>query len=543
MKEYIVISLEGNTLVFNYRTINDDEKTFVNKNSFYKDCLFYTLKYYKNNKKKVYNTIEVNTNNLYVTTMRISRLITFKYAFVLFEGLKLSSLILNFLSTIDIEDYELFLTSKTLKNIDCYFMPSTYVTKFNNNGVKVNMFSTKKLSNKFMASQNVLTEDSLYYKKTVNVNEEYAGLIDDLTEFLKINYKLKAIHLYVFSKELINTLIDLVKKDESRNVVIFLHQGYDKGDFIVNNFSWLKEISEKCKEEYTCEFRIIYSSAFLRNNLFKQLTFNNLKLISILCIYISVVCIMLIKSYEYIEKMSINTLSSDLINDSYALPDEDDNGDGMYVVDPLEETDEISNMTKEEAKSKYSFEKSFKKLKKINKETVGYLIVNNTEISYPVVQHSDNSYYLKKDFYKRTTSMGWIYLDYRNNIEELDDNSIIYGHSMLNGTMFGTLKKVLSSSWRKEEDNMIITLDTENGTLKFKIFSAYKVDYTTDYLRNKFNTKKEKEEFIKLIRGRSNFKSSTKVGANDKILTLSTCTGSNNKRLVVHAVLLGDEEE
>lgn len=543
MKEYIVISLEGNTLVFNYRTINDDEKTFVNKNSFYKDCLFYTLKYYKNNKKKVYNTIEVNTNNLYVTTMRISRLITFKYAFVLFEGLKLSSLILNFLSTIDIEDYELFLTSKTLKNIDCYFMPSTYVTKFNNNGVKVNMFSTKKLSNKFMASQNVLTEDSLYYKKTVNVNEEYAGLIDDLTEFLKINYKLKAIHLYVFSKELINTLIDLVKKDESRNVVIFLHQGYDKGDFIVNNFSWLKEISEKCKEEYTCEFRIIYSSAFLRNNLFKQLTFNNLKLISILCIYISVVCIMLIKSYEYIEKMSINTLSSDLINDSYALPDEDDNGEGVYVVDPLEETDEISNMTKEEAKSKYSFEKSFKKLKKINKETVGYLIVNNTEISYPVVQHSDNSYYLKKDFYKRTTSMGWIYLDYRNNINELDDNSIIYGHSMLNGTMFGTLKKVLSSSWRKEEDNMIITLDTENGTLKFKIFSAYKVDYTTDYLRNKFNTKKEKEEFIKLIRGRSNFKSSTKVGANDKILTLSTCTGSNNKRLVVHAVLLGDEEE
>ena len=248
-----------------------------------------------------------------------------------------------------------------------------------------------------------------------------------------------------------------------------------------------------------------------------------------------------IKSYEYIEKMSINTLSSDLINDSYALPDEDD--DGVYVVDPLEETDEISNMTKEEAKSKYSFEKSFKKLKKINKETVGYLIVNNTEISYPVVQHSDNSYYLKKDFYKRTTSMGWIYLDYRNNIEELDDNSIIYGHSMLNGTMFGTLKKVLSSSWRKEEDNMIITLDTENGTLRFKIFSAYKVDYTTDYLRNKFNTKKEKEEFIKLIRGRSNFKSSTKVGANDKILTLSTCTGSNNKRLVVHAVLLGDEEE
>ena len=169
------------------------------------------------------------------------------------------------------------------------------------------------------------------------------------------------------------------------------------------------------------------------------------------------------------------------------------------------------------------------------------MIVNNTEISYPVVQHSDNSYYLKKDFYKRSTSMGWIYLDYRNDLEKLNDNSIIYGHSMYNGTMFGTLKKVLSSSWRKEGDNMIVTLENEKDTLKFKIFSAYKVDYTTDYLKTTFSSKKEKEEFIKLIKGRSIFKSDTSVGVKDKILTLSTCTGSNNKRLVVHAVLMGDE--
>ena len=181
MKECIVISLEGTALVFNYRTISADEEKFVNNNSFYKDSLFYTLKYYKNNKKKVYDTIEVNTNNLYVSTMRISRLVTFKYDVMLFEGLNLSSLILDFSSTIDMEDYELFLTSESLKNIDCYFMPSTYVTKFTQKGVKVNMFSTKKLSNRFMSDQNVLTEDSLYYKKTVNINEDYPELIDDIT--------------------------------------------------------------------------------------------------------------------------------------------------------------------------------------------------------------------------------------------------------------------------------------------------------------------------------------------------------------------------
>ena len=137
--------------------------------------------------------------------------------------------------------------------------------------------------------------------------------------------------------------------------------------------------------------------------------------------------------------------------------------------------------------------------------------------------------------------MGWIYLDYRNNLEKLDDNSIIYGHSMLNGTMFGTLKKVLSSSWRKVDENMVITLENENDTMKFRIFSAYKVDYTTDYLKTNFSSKKEKEEFIKLIRGRSIFKSNVEVDTNSIILTLSTCTGGNNKRLVVHAVLIGDE--
>ena len=138
--------------------------------------------------------------------------------------------------------------------------------------------------------------------------------------------------------------------------------------------------------------------------------------------------------------------------------------------------------------------------------------------------------------------MGWVFFDYRNKIPEFDDNNIIYGHSMLNGTMFGTLKKTLNKSWRKKEENLIISLTTDKGTFKFKIFSIYKVDYTTDYLKVRFGSKEDKEEFIKMIRGRSGFKNDTPVTADDKILTLSTCAGGNNRRLVVHAVLLKEEE-
>ena len=533
--ESIVLTINNNVIIFDYRVVTNEEKKLRNKNTISKDSLFYTIKYFKSHINNICEYITKTNNG--INTMHIQKLVTFKYPFMLFEGLKLTSLVFNFISTIDVEDYELFLTSKYLKNLDCYFMPSVYDVRFKEKNIIVKEFCTKKVSSKFMSLQGVIANDSLYFKKTINITEDYDGLIEDLEEFFKINYKLKAIHLYVFSVELISSIVDIVKHDESRNVVVFLHQGHDKGNFIVNNFKWLKALSDKCKEDYLCEFRIVYSSSFLKNNLFKQLTFNNLKLISILCIYVSIVCIMLIKSYEYIEKLSIDQLTSDLISDSYGAVDDEDH----YVPDALEEKDEISNMTKEEVKKRYNFSRSFSKLRKINKETVGYLVVNNTEISYPVVQHSDNSYYLKRDFYKRTTSMGWIYLDYRNNLEKLDDNSIIYGHSMLNGTMFGTLKKVLSSSWRKVDENMVITLENENDTMKFRIFSAYKVDYTTDYLKTNFSSKKEKEEFIKLIRGRSIFKSNVEVDTKSKILTLSTCTGGNNKRLVVHAVLIGDE--
>ena len=182
-------------------------------------------------------------------------------------------------------------------------------------------------------------------------------------------------------------------------------------------------------------------------------------------------------------------------------------------------------------------------MKKINNETVGYLIVKNTNISYPVVKHSDNNYYLKRDFYKKKSGMGWVFMDYRNNPKEFNDNTIIYAHSMLNGTMFGTLKKVLNSTWRSNEDNLIINYDTENGSYKFKIFSIYKVDYTTDYLQNSFDSETEMNDFIKMIRDRSIFKTKDTVKYGDKILTLSTCTGNNNRRLVVHAVLLKEGEK
>ena len=552
MKEYISLKIELNVLIFDYKTITKEQKTLVNKNSFIEDSLLYDFKYFKKNINKIIELIKRDFPD--INLIKVKRLVTFKYVADIINLLNIQCLILDFFSTVAMSDYELFLSCECLREVRCYFMSSDVKHLFNEKNIEVHMSSEVKITDKFLELHDTDSKDSLYYKKVITINEEYPELMSDLKEFLKINYKLRAINVCVYSKELIESIVNLVSNDESREVIVYLHQEYDKGNFIVNNFEWLRELSDKCKEDFTCEFRIIYSDSFVSKNLFKQLTFNNLKLVFIFGMYISVVSLVIIKSYEFVEKMSVDTLNNQLMselkneNNNQTSVNETVNGN-TNVDETVEETlPDIEvpveeNITKEEVKSKYSFENSFNKLKKINSETRGYLVVKKTNIAYPVVQHSDNSYYLKRDFYKKKSSMGWIYMDYRNNSTELDDNTIIYGHNMGNCTMFGTLKTVLDSSWRKNADYMIVYFDLNNQSYKFKIFSIYKVDYTTDYLVTDFETADEKNDFIKMIRNRSTIKSNEVVNENSKILTLSTCTGKNNRRLVVHAVLIEEEKE
>ena len=541
MKEYIVLTIKDKTLFFDFKSIDEKENKFVNSLEFYSASLYFSLKYYKKNYNKVIDLLKDKG----IEILTIKRLITFKYSVYLMNELNIKRLRLDFASTVSLQDYEMFLEIDSLKEIDCYYMPKFIIDKFNKKGVKVTLYNKEKVSDRFMLMQDAFDYETLYYKKNIEIREKYDNLVNDIKEFLRINYNLKSIHLYVFSKDLISSIMDLIKNDESREIIVFLHQGYDEYNFISKNFLWLKEVNKKCKNEYTCEFRIVYSNSFLVNNLFKQLTFNNLKLISLLCIYVSLVSLIIIKSYEYVEKMSIDEINAAISNGTYGADTNDfeldrlDDGeeDDTNDVDNNNNNNNNSNTSKPSS-TKYQFEKVFSKLKKINNETVGFLTINGTNINYPIVQHNDNSYYLKRDIYKRKSSMGWVYLDYRNSKNEFDSNNIIYGHSMLNGTMFGTLKNVLTSNFRKNSDNMIISYDTPNGQYRFKIFSGYRVEYTTDYLRTDFENKKEFDAFVKLIRGRSTFKTNDKIGYGDKILTLSTCAGNGKKRLVVHAVLI-----
>ena len=184
----------------------------------------------------------------------------------------------------------------------------------------------------------------------------------------------------------------------------------------------------------------------------------------------------------------------------------------------------------------------FLKLKKINSEVVGIIKIKNTNINYPIVQSSDNTYYLNHSYTKEKSSAGTIFLDYRNDLENLSKNNIIYGHHRLDNTMFGSLSNLFEEEWLNNKDNYYITVDTREEKLTFKIFSVYTISKESYYIKTYFSNTKYFKEFLETIMKRSIFNFGTNVNTNDKILTLSTCKNNFGKRIVVHAKLLKKEE-
>lgn len=250
-------------------------------------------------------------------------------------------------------------------------------------------------------------------------------------------------------------------------------------------------------------------------------------------IFISIIVFCLIKIFIWGKD---NKDTSKVINDitnavNVTLRDDDDNT-------------ELVNDTNEEETSDYWYYIKFPlidvditELKEKNSDTVGWINVNNTNINYPFVQTKDNSYYLNHSFDKKYNEAGWVFLDYRNSKNLNNKNTILYAHSRLDKTMFGSLSKVLKSSWYNNKDNHIIRLSTDTENTLWQIFSVYKIPEESYYITTNFNSNEEYTKFLNTIKQRSIHNFNTNLDANDKILTLSTCY-SDTERTVVHAKLI-----
>lgn len=178
-----------------------------------------------------------------------------------------------------------------------------------------------------------------------------------------------------------------------------------------------------------------------------------------------------------------------------------------------------------------------------NNETVGWIQVNGTNINYPIVQHEDNNFYLEHDFYKRKTNIGWIFADYRNDMENLNNNTIIYGHNLVNRTMFGSIPYMLNKKWFNQKNNQYIKLSTKTSNSIWQIFSVYKITPTTDYLQSVFNSIDNYQNFLNTLKNRSIKNFNVDLNYTDKIITLSTCDDTGTKRVAVHAKLIKIESK
>lgn len=174
---------------------------------------------------------------------------------------------------------------------------------------------------------------------------------------------------------------------------------------------------------------------------------------------------------------------------------------------------------------------------KINSDTVGYIKVNNTNIDYPIVKTNNNSFYLDHSFDKSYNKAGWVFMDYRNNNDYLDTNTILYAHGRLDNTMFGSLRNVVKESWYSNKDNYIVKYSNLKSSSLWQVFSVYKIKETDDYLDINFNTTNDNINFISLIKNRSIYNFNNDVSVGDKILTLSSCYDDEN-RVVLHAKLI-----
>ncbi len=429
---------------------------------------------------------------------------------------------------VNFETYELLIKNRYLKYLNCYNIPKFMFEELNKRkGFTIDIRNEIISFSEFMESNQLNTYSNIYYKHKIKINSSLdTNDINDLDIFFKINNNLKYIDISYYSKNNIQAIYDLICKNKNRNITVNILQNEKNINSINADVDFLKIIQKKFKK-YNCNIKLIYSNEYKHKNILKQVNISFLKILAVFIILIS----------------TTGYVAAKYINDKNSKDTEKIKKEVTKVKDEQQEDVQNTEQTVEDTSTteeKKGLSQDFSELLSINSETIGWIKVNNTNVDYPVVKHSDNDYYLNKDFYNNNNINGWIYMDYRNSPDNLSDNTILYGHTNYTdySLMFGSLINTTKESWYTNDANTYITFNTLNGNHQFKIFSIYIIDVTNDYLVSDFKSELNHQNFINTITSRSIYNFNTPVSTNDRILTLSTCYNKGNQRLVIHAKMI-----
>lgn len=210
------------------------------------------------------------------------------------------------------------------------------------------------------------------------------------------------------------------------------------------------------------------------------------------------------------------------------------------AIETAEEETEAAEAEEEKVTIPVSLDVRFDELQSLNEDFVGWIYYAPLELSYPIVRGDDNDYYTHYTFEGEKNASGAIFMDFLNRKDFTDYNTIIYGHNMRNGTMFGSLKKLLNDeSYLEEDQNFYIF--TEDATYMYEIFAVYltKADSNT---YNLIRSEEEQQALLDYVAENATYLSDKEVTAQDQIVTLSTCHGLHStNRTVVMGVLVASE--
>ncbi|MDD5826768.1 MAG: class B sortase [Bacilli bacterium] len=177
---------------------------------------------------------------------------------------------------------------------------------------------------------------------------------------------------------------------------------------------------------------------------------------------------------------------------------------------------------------KLELENDFSKLSKINSDTVAWITIEKTNINYPIVQTTTNSYYLNHSFDKSLNVNGWIFLNTLNAGDFSDKNTIVFGHNTNGSTMFSQLKGIYNGKYGNEIKIYIYLRDI---VYRYDTFSVFLTDENDENPLDKFIDYEKILEYQK----QSKVKFNVSVNENEDILTLSTCYNTTNQKVILMA--------
>ena len=205
------------------------------------------------------------------------------------------------------------------------------------------------------------------------------------------------------------------------------------------------------------------------------------------------------------------------------------------------QTTNVEKIEKEEqnkTESKVLQEVDFELLRETNEDIYAWISIDNTQVNYPILQNEEDNYYLKRCINGKSGLPGCIYTNVCHAKDFSAWNTVIYGHNMINGSMFGSLK--ISNDW--DNANEFIEIRIPNKTLKYRVYAV--TEFSDEYLPVAYdeNSDANKQKFLDDVylaaKEGGYFRKDMVVSIEDKFVTLSTCIkGKNSKRLLIIGVL------